>query len=465
MLGVGEVLLKDESSRLGLPAFKILGASWAVYRALEKRIGGFQAWETIDDLATQLAPLRPMTLATATDGNHGRAVAHVAALLGFGARIYVPAGTAQARIDGIASEGATVEVVDGTYDDAVARAAEDASEECLVISDTSWPGYEEVPRWVMEGYSTILWEIDDELARRGEKGPDLVAVQVGVGALAAAVACHYRQPDRIAQPTLLSVEPLHAACMLASMEAGEIVSVPGPHDSIMAGLNCGRPSIIAWPIVSTGFDAFIAISDERAREAMQLLAQAGMVAGETGGSGLAGVIELVAGAAAAKNRASLGDQPGHPRASVRHRRCNGPAGIPGDRRANRVPGRPPADEHSPNRRSLLESQMAKASGKTFSRRAPDIITEELVAALTTKTTYEFKPLFDLIFLNLRARNAASGGEEMLRLRSYEKLQSLVDRGAVKKTVVGVTKKYKGVSSRIIGFERRTAAIAPGLEPT
>src|SRR6478735_10823802 len=88
--------------------------------------------------------------------------------------------------------------------------------------------------------------------------------------------------------------------------------------------------------------------------------------------------------------------------------------------------------------------MAKASGKTFSRRAPDIITEELVAALTTKTTYEFKPLFDLIFLNLRARNAASGGEEMLRLRSYEKLQSLVDRGAVKKTVTGVVKKYKGV---------------------
>jgi hypothetical protein len=93
--------------------------------------------------------------------------------------------------------------------------------------------------------------------------------------------------------------------------------------------------------------------------------------------------------------------------------------------------------------------MAKASGKTFSRRAPDIITEELVAALTTKATYEFKPLFDLIFLNLRARNAASGGEEMLRLRSYEKLQSLVDRGAVKKTVVGATKRYKGVSSELL----------------
>ena len=188
MLGIGQVLVKDESNRLGLPAFKILGASWAVYRALEKRAAestegraserpGFAAtnpskilepWQTIEELAKRLAPLRPLTLATATDGNHGRAVAHMAALLGLQAQIYVPAGTAQARIDGIASEGARVEMVDGTYDDAVARAAQDASARCLVISDTSWPGYEEVPHWVMEGYSTIMTEIDDDLAGRGE---------------------------------------------------------------------------------------------------------------------------------------------------------------------------------------------------------------------------------------------------------------------------------------------------------
>ena len=155
-LGVGEVLLKDESSRLGLPAFKILGASWAIYRALELRIDHtFEPWQTMMELAQRVAPQRPMTLATATDGNHGRAVAHMAALLGFAARIYVPAGTAQARIDAIASEGATVEVVDGPYDDAVARSARDANDRSLVISDTSWTGYEEVPRWVIDGYSTI----------------------------------------------------------------------------------------------------------------------------------------------------------------------------------------------------------------------------------------------------------------------------------------------------------------------
>src|SRR5204863_9606045 len=111
---------------------------------------------------------------------------------------------------------------DGTYDDAVTRAAREANDQCLVISDTSWPGYEQIPQWVIEGYSTILWEIDDALERRGEKDPDLLPVQFGVGALAAAVVRHYRA-GRAAQPKILSVEPLRAACMLDSMEAGEVV--------------------------------------------------------------------------------------------------------------------------------------------------------------------------------------------------------------------------------------------------
>ena len=306
LLGIGQVLVKNESSRLGLPAFKILGASWAIYRALEKRVGQSLAqWQTIDELAELLAPVRPLTLATATDGNHGRAVAHMAALLGFAAKIYVPAGAAQARIDGITSEGARVEVIEGTYDDAVARAAQDANERCLVISDTSWPGYEEIPRWVVEGYSTIMHEIDDELARRGEKDPDLMAVQFGVGALAAAVVRHYRQAGRTAGAKILSVEPLAAACMLAAIGAGEIVTVPGPHDSIMAGLNCGRVSILAWPIVSQGIDAFIAVPDERARDAMRALAGMGIVAGETGAAGLAGLIELLTGVENAQRREAL----------------------------------------------------------------------------------------------------------------------------------------------------------------
>jgi diaminopropionate ammonia-lyase len=304
-LGVGRVLVKDESSRLGLPAFKILGASWAIYRALEQRVGGFAPWDTLDDLAQQIAPLRPLTLAAATDGNHGRAVARVAKLLGLDSRIYVPDDMAQARIDGIASEGAEVIVVHGTYDEAVARSAEDANERCLVISDTSWPGYEDVPAWVIDGYSTILQEVDDEIARRGESGPGLVAVQIGVGALAAAVVGHYRQPEH-AGTKIVGVEPERAACMLASIEAGDIVSIPGPHESIMAGLNCGAPSMLAWPVVSQGTDLFVAISDERAREAMRLLAADGVVAGETGAAGLGGLIELLTGPDHDRNRAYLG---------------------------------------------------------------------------------------------------------------------------------------------------------------
>src|SRR5215210_6867076 len=305
-LGVGRLLLKIESSRFGLPAFKILGASWAVYRTLERRLGHeLNGWETPAQLREQLAPLGRLTLLAATDGNHGRAVAHMAGLLGFASRIYVPAGTAQARIDAIASEGAQVAVVNGTYDDAVARSAEDANARSLVISDTSWPGYEEIPQWVMEGYSTIMHETEDELGRTGGGRVDLIAVQFGVGALAAAVVDHFVQPAPAPRPAILSVEPLRAACMLASMEAGEIVTVPGPHDSIMAGLNCGRPSIVAWPLVSRGIDAFIAIEDERAREAMRALASIGIVAGETGAAGLAGLIELLHGPNGAEHRTRL----------------------------------------------------------------------------------------------------------------------------------------------------------------
>jgi diaminopropionate ammonia-lyase len=292
-LGFERLWIKDESERMGLPAFKILGASWAVYRALTNHLSArtghnFAAWGTIDKLARQLAPLQPLTLTSATDGNHGRAVARMARFLGLGAHIFVPADMAPARQAAIAREGARVTIVDGTYDDAVTRSAAEAGERTLVISDTSWPGYAEVPRWVIEGYSTIFWEIEDELRHRGEPGPDLVAVQIGVGALAAAVVLHYRA-DVDPPPFILGVEPTHAACILASMEAGQIVQIPGPHDSIMSGLNCGLPSAIAWPLVSRGIDAFIAIDDDRVSDAMRALAREGIVAGECGAAGLAGL--------------------------------------------------------------------------------------------------------------------------------------------------------------------------------
>ena len=291
-LGVGRVWVKDESWRLGLPAFKILGVSWAVYRALEQRSGGLGEWGDLEELRGRLAPLLPLTLAAATDGNHGRAVARMARMLGLGARIFVPADMAPARIEAIRSEGAEVVVVRGTYDEAVARSAEEADGRCLVISDTSWPGYEDVPRWVIDGYSTILWEVSDELGRRGEEGPTLVVVQIGVGAFAAAVTRHFRSPGVSPRPKILGTEPAGAACALASAGAGGIVHVPGPHGSIMAGLNCGFPSVVAWPTISTGIDVFVAIEDDWAGEAMRMLAGAGIVSGETGAAGLAGLLAV-----------------------------------------------------------------------------------------------------------------------------------------------------------------------------
>lgn len=307
-LGVGQVLVKDESRRLGLPAFKVLGASWAAYRALQERMpeGALGDWETIEDLKERVAPLRPLNLIAATDGNHGRALARVAGLLGLGARIFVPAEMAAARREAISAEGAEVVVVEGSYDEAVELSAAEEGKNGLVVSDMSWPGYERIPSWVIEGYSTMLWEIDDELERRAEPAPDLVVAQVGVGAFAAAVARHFRSPERAQHPKLLGVEPVSAACLLESVRAGRIASVPGPHDSVMAGLNCGQPSLAAWPTVSRGIDVLVAVDDEPAREAMRLAAASEIVSGETGAAGLGGLLELSrAGERAGEHREQL----------------------------------------------------------------------------------------------------------------------------------------------------------------
>jgi len=288
VIGAAKVFVKNETERFGLPAFKILGASWATARAVQQELemrglpapsldGGFPA------LVEAAKTLQPMTLCCATDGNHGRAVAHMARLLGFNAKIFVPADMAPARMAAIASEGAEVLPIDGTYDDAIDRSAEEASSTCLVISDTSWPGYTSVPQWVIDGYSTMFSELDEQL---GGERVDLVAIQLGVGALAAAAAPFARRRGA----TFVGVEPVVAACNLRSLEAGKITLLPGPHTSIMSGLNCGLPSEIAWPVVSTNLDYAIAAGDHRAEAAMRLLARDGIVAGETGAAGLAGLL-------------------------------------------------------------------------------------------------------------------------------------------------------------------------------
>jgi diaminopropionate ammonia-lyase len=292
-LGVARVYVKDESRRLELPSYKILGASWATYREVLDVTGIDPGpWRDVQELAHALRRAGRLKLAAATDGNHGRAVARVAALLGWRAHIYVPVGTAESRIEGIASEGATVTVVDGSYDDAVARSALDAGPRTLVISDTAWPGYDRVPRRVVQGYSTIFWETEEQLDAAGWPRPTVLAVQMGVGSLAAATVLHFRTGDR-ARPRIVGVEPADAACVLASARAGEMTEVPGPHRSIMAGLNCGLPSPLAMPLLDDGIDDFVAVADDDSRRAMRDLAAAGVESGESGAAGLAGLTAAV----------------------------------------------------------------------------------------------------------------------------------------------------------------------------
>ncbi|VAW07215.1 Diaminopropionate ammonia-lyase [hydrothermal vent metagenome] len=291
-LGVGTVLVKDESERIGLPAFKMLGASWASYRSIVEHTGiDDQGWETLEEFAQRIEPHLPLTLATATDGNHGRAVARIAQLLGLGARIWVPAGTVAPRIEAIESEGATVTVVDGTYDDAVAEAAKAADASTLVISDTSWPGYEAVPQWVIDGYSTMMLEVQDQTARLGLPEPTVIAAPMGVGALGAAIIGHFAH--RTPRPVVVGGEPTEAACIMAALEAGEVVTVPGPHETIMAGLSCGTASPLAMPMIVAGLSATVAFGDDWAEEAMRLLAAEGIVSGETGASAFATLLAVV----------------------------------------------------------------------------------------------------------------------------------------------------------------------------
>lgn len=306
--GLGTVWLKDESSRLGLPAYKVLGAAWATYRALAARLGTApEPWQDLAGLRARVAGMPPLRLLTATDGNHGRGVARVARWLGWPARVFLPRGSAPARLEGIRSEGAEVIEVPGTYDAAVAQAAGAATDpDTLLIQDHGWPGYEEVPTWVAEGYETIFAEVDEALAAAGERPPDLVLVQVGVGTLASAVVRHFRREGLAPLPRVVAVEPTGAACALRSIAAGAPVLLEvGADASIMAGLNCGTPSSAAWPDLRDGVDAFVAVADAQAADAMRTLAGLGVIAGESGAAGLAGLAELMA-PRHATARASLG---------------------------------------------------------------------------------------------------------------------------------------------------------------
>jgi diaminopropionate ammonia-lyase len=278
--GVASVQVKDESDRLGLPAFKVLGASWAVERALREQP------------ATR-------TLVAASAGNHGRAVAHVAAARGLRCRVFLPARAVPARRDAIASEGAEVIVVDGSYEDAVAlAAAEGARDGTLEIADVG----DSVPaRWVIDGYATLFAEASAQASF------DLLLVPVGVGSLAAAAARFAAAaPEGL---RVIGVEPVTAACLTASLAAGKptVVATPG---TTMAGLDCAEVSAAAWPSLRDGIHGTITVSDGETHAAMRELASAGLAIGDSGAAPLAALRALAAdpGCAALRDAVVLGSR-------------------------------------------------------------------------------------------------------------------------------------------------------------
>jgi diaminopropionate ammonia-lyase len=270
--GVATIRMKDESSRFGLGSFKSLGGAYAVANLVR-------------DAAARSAG--PITVTCATDGNHGRSVAWGARRFGCRCVIFVHEHVAQWRVDAIAAFGADIQRVPGTYDDAVRACTEQAEKwGWSIASDTSWPGYTEVPRAIMQGYRIMADEAADQWIG---PPPTHVFVQGGVGGAAAAVSVHARARFTPV-PKLIVVEPDRAACLLASARAGALTAIPGDLDTVMAGLACGEPSLLAWQELERAAAAFMAIPDESASETVCFLMEDGIHAGESGVAGLSGYL-------------------------------------------------------------------------------------------------------------------------------------------------------------------------------
>lgn len=290
-LGLAAVLAKDESSRGGLKAFKLLGARFAIDQLLAS--GGISPGQT---------------LVCASEGNHGRGVAHTARQVGCRARVYLSEAVAAARAEAIAGEGAEVIRVAGSYDDAVRKATADASTHgWVVVSDTAWPGYEAIPRLIMLGYTRLM----EESARSMPAGvtPDAIFVPGGVGGLLAAVAgwsaSHWGTETRV-----VAVEPASAACLQASARAGRPTPVPGPFTTMMGPLRCGEVSVLAFEAAFPLVAGYIAIDDDWAIRAMRRLARPEggdprITAGASGAAALGGLLATLEDPAASELRDAL----------------------------------------------------------------------------------------------------------------------------------------------------------------
>ena len=296
--GIGQIFYHDESGRFGLGSFKALGGAYAVYRLLARLIADRFGGAAVDSAALAAGAYRDftatVTVCCATDGNHGRSVAWGARTFGCRSVIYIHRTVSEGRRAAIAGFGAEVVRTAGTYDDSVRRAAADAATRGWhVISDTSYSGYTDVPREVMQGYTLMAAEAIDQLSA-GDL-PTHLFVQGGVGGLAAAVLAQFWLRFGSDRPRFVVVEPDAAACLDASARADRPTAIEGELDTIMAGLSCGEVSLLAWQVLAKGADDFMTVPDPAAVAVMRLLADGvggdpPLVAGESAVAGLAGAL-------------------------------------------------------------------------------------------------------------------------------------------------------------------------------
>ena len=276
-LGIGKLFVKDESSRFGLNAFKVLGASYAIGRYLAEKLGKDISEISYDELRSEEVreQLGDITFTTATDGNHGRAVAWAARQLKQKAVVYMPKGSDPVRLKNIQDLGAEASITDLNYDDAV-RLSEKMAEEqgWVIVQDTAWAGYEDIPTWIMQGYATLAVEALEQLEEQGSAPPTHVFLQAGVGSFAGGVLGFLASSLGETMPKITIVEPEKANCIYKSAKIGDgkAHNVTGDLDTLMAGLACGEPNTISWELLRDYAAAYVSCPDYLAATGMRVLA-------------------------------------------------------------------------------------------------------------------------------------------------------------------------------------------------
>lgn len=310
-IGLGSIYVKDESYRFGLNAFKVLGGSYAIGNYLAKRLGKSITEMPFDKLISEEVrkELGNITFVTATDGNHGRGVAWTAKQLQQKSVVYMPKGSAEERLKNIRAEGADASITDLNYDEAVRLANTQAEQKgWVMVQDTAWEGYEDIPGWIMQGYGTMGYEAYTQLPEK----PTHIFLQAGVGSMAGAVAGFFAAAYGEDRPIITIVEPNKADCIFRTAEAadGTLHFVTGDMDTIMAGLACGEPCSIGWNVLRDYADNFISCPDYAAAQGMRLLGnpEAGdtkVISGESGASAFGCVAEIMRDPALAELRKKL----------------------------------------------------------------------------------------------------------------------------------------------------------------